>query len=221
MKAIVTVGISASGKSTYANSLVDKGWVKIERDIIRRELFNFEQWCDYKFSKVNEQKVTDYANNRIRHAYEIGKNIIISDTNLNERFRDDLVNVLKTIGYDVEVKSFPISLKDAIKRDESRNYSVGRDVIYKQWKQWLEFSGRKKYIPNTGKESVILCDIDGTIAQMVSRTPFKWSKVGEDVPRRVIMSMVEGCAKYYDCGVVLISGRDEICREDTEAWLSG
>ena len=34
-KAIITVGISASGKTTFAKTMVEQGWVDINRDWIR------------------------------------------------------------------------------------------------------------------------------------------------------------------------------------------
>lgn len=217
MKAIVTVGISASGKSTYANELVKQGWMKIERDEIRREMFNFKQWSEYKFTKTKEQLVTEVVDDTIAGAAFLGANIIISDTNLNPKFRTALIEKLVGYGYEVGVKAFPISLEEAWKRDESREYSVGRDVIYKQWKQWNEFIGRKKHEPNTSLPNAVICDIDGTIAQMHNRGPFEWDKVGQDFPRLRVMDIVDKYAQ--NCNVICVSGRDEVCRNQTKEWL--
>lgn len=50
------------------------------------------------------------------------------------------------------------------------------------------------------------------------RTPFEWNKVGADRVHEVVADMVEG---YYlaDYTVIILSGRDGICREVTEDWL--
>lgn len=221
MKAIITVGISASGKSTFADEMVEQGWVKIERDVIRRELFNFCQWSEYKFTRAKEQKVTDVVDQKISSAASEGKNIIISDTNLNPKFRKELVDYLESLHFEVEIKPFPISLKDAWKRDQNRMYSVGRDVIYKQYKQFNEHIGRKTYTPDEEKPKVIICDIDGTIAKMVCRGSFDWDKVGQDMPRYTIMNMVEGLANYEAADIICLSGRDGQCYQETKEWLDG
>ncbi len=59
LKAIITVGISASGKTTFAKSLVEQGWVDCNRDWIR---FNVvapgTDWSTYKFTNKHERDVT-------------------------------------------------------------------------------------------------------------------------------------------------------------------
>lgn len=222
MKAIVTVGISASGKSTFAEKMrTEQGWRVIERDHIRRRLYSFTQWCDYKFTRTREEKVSGVVDGLIYGYAQEGSSVVVSDTNLNPKYRQALIEKLEGHGYEVEIKEFPITLKEAWKRDQNRVYSVGRDVIYKQYKQWNEYIGRKTYIPNPDKPDVILCDIDGTIAKMVDRGPFEWDRVGQDVPRYIIMSMVEGFANYEGAEIICLSGRDSQCREQTKEWLDG
>ena len=61
MKAIVYVGIPASGKSEEAAYLVnEKDWVELNRDDIRFEIHNdgVRDWTKYKFSKKNEDEVS-------------------------------------------------------------------------------------------------------------------------------------------------------------------
>lgn len=219
MKAIITVGISASGKSTHADELVKEGWCKVERDVIRRDIFKFKQWDKYKFTRAKEEQVSDAVEGMIAGAARTGVNIIISDTNLNKKYREGLVTYLDLLGYEVEIMNFPISLKEAWKRDQSREYSVGRDVIYKQYKQFNKYIGRKTYTPDLTKPAVILCDIDGTIAQMKGRSPFEWSRVGEDRLRVEISQMVEGMANQTGAEIIMLSGRDGCCRKETLDWL--
>lgn len=72
------------------------------------------------------------------------------------------------------------------------------------------------------KPEAVLVDIDGTIAHMGKgqpgrRGPYEWHRVGEDDPCRPILNLVRLLAAKYR--IVFVSGRDEICREQTEAWL--
>lgn len=128
MKAIITVGVSASGKTTWAEKWCkENGWVNINRDDIRQLLFG----NDYKFSKENEHIVTEYQRFDIKECAKKGKNIVISDTNLNKGRNKMLVGFLEHLGYNVEFKEFYVDLKEAIERDSKRERSVGEEVIRK------------------------------------------------------------------------------------------
>lgn len=64
------------------------------------------------------------------------------------------------------------------------------------------------------KPTAIMVDIDGTLAHMVGRSPYDYSKVHEDTLDEVIASIT----RHYK-HVVVMSGRPEDCREATENWL--
>lgn len=64
------------------------------------------------------------------------------------------------------------------------------------------------------KPTAIMVDIDGTLAHMVDRSPYDYSKVKEDTLDEVIAGITR---KYTH--VILMSGRPDTCREDTENWL--
>lgn len=54
MRAIVTVGVPASGKSTFAKEMELEGYQDINRDFIRFEFVApGKNWSNYKFSKAN------------------------------------------------------------------------------------------------------------------------------------------------------------------------
>lgn len=221
MIAIITVGISCSGKTTFAKELVSKGgWRDINRDWIR---FNIVKpganWSTYKFSNANENEVTRIQGQMIMESWANGENIIISDTNLNPKTRKNLCETLESVGYTVEVKSLPITREEAVRRDNLRANGVGADVIYKQWLQWCEFNGRVTYTPDESLPKAVIFDIDGTIAEMVSRGPFEWSKVDTDTPRHFVIDMLRNYSKQgYD--VIIVSGRSDECRYETEMWLN-
>lgn len=221
MKAIITVGIPASGKTTFANEMVKKfGFRDINRDFIRFNLVKpGSTWATYKFTKANEQAVDEIHGKMIMESWQNEENIIISDTNLNEGRRRELIGRLQDLGYDVEVKPFYISMKEADKRDNLRANGVGRDVIYRMMQNWNEFSGRATYVPNTDLPKAVIFDVDGTIAQMNGRGPFEWHRVGEDLPRQQIIEMLHG---YADSGyhIIICSGRSDECRVETANWLN-
>lgn len=223
MKAIVTVGISGSGKSMFAAEWVaenEGSRVEINRDEIRGELYPFASWDEYKFSKEKERKVTEVARKKMVGAYNLGMDIIVSDTNLNPAFRNDLISFLTQLGYDVEIKEFDIGLEQCIKNDNGRVFSVGQDVIWRQWKQWIEYKVQKgdwkKYTDKCYKDTYIF-DLDGTLAEMHGRGPFDWDKVGNDKPVYHVINLLASLSITHK--IVILSGRDECCREQTEKWL--
>lgn len=216
MKCIITVGISGSGKTSWAEAFVknNENWQNISRDDLRfpdgdRDYYN------YKFKKNKEKRITEEQQAEIRIASDLKRNIIISDTNLNKDRLDQMVKFVEDLGYEVEVKRFDIEIEEAIKRDNQRYGGVGTSVIMRQWLQlYGEKYERSKYL-----ESANIFDVDGTIANMEGRSPFEWERVGEDSPIAHIVNIAEA---LYSNGseIIFLSGRDGSCREETYRWLS-
>lgn len=220
MKAILTIGISCSGKSTWAESftLNHVGWININRDDIRFEYFcdGERNWGKYKWK--HEKAVTKMCNDDIHWATLKDMNIIVSDTNLNPKYRNLLIERLEDYGYDVEIKEFPVDLEEAYKRDRLRPNGVGQEVIYRQYLQWLDYKEFKKYEPDPFLPNCVTVDVDGTIARMKDRGPFDWSEVGNDEPIWEVMDVVDGLHKQ-GYTIVFLSGRDGSCYDATYKWL--
>lgn len=223
MRAILTVGPSACGKSTFCDDLVTKGWVKVERDEWRFKLFALKDgtrsWRTYKFTKAKEQAVTEACDKQIQEAAEQGKNIVISETNLNKKTRDKMVTKLEDLGYEVSFQEFDVSLDELWARDAQRFGGVGWKVIYKHYLKWLEYKGAWKYIPNEDLPRAICFDCDGTLSRMNGkRGPFDWAKVELDDPRQEIIDMLFG---YQSQGysIIIATGRDGCCERQTQNWL--
>lgn len=64
-----------------------------------------------------------------------------------------------------------------------------------------------------------ICDIDGTLALKGERSPFDWSRVGEDLPNIPVIRVVEALL-YVGDNIVFMSGRMEQCRQQTAMWLN-
>lgn len=69
-------------------------------------------------------------------------------------------------------------------------------------------------------QNIVIFDIDGTLAKRNDRSPFDWAKVKHDspnIPIVKILSLFSCCCSVYE--IFIFSGRDEICRKETIAWL--
>jgi hypothetical protein len=67
------------------------------------------------------------------------------------------------------------------------------------------------------KLPAIIVDFDGTLALKGERKPYDWSRVGEDQPNLPVVFVVKHLALFST--VLIVSGRDEECRWQSEMWL--
>lgn len=221
-KMYITVGISASGKSSWAKETAElENCVVIERDQIRfNKVLPGSNWSTYKFTKKREELVSEIADNMFNDAVENGQSVIISDTNLNPVYRNKWVKLGEDNGYDVEIVDFDISLEDAWKRDSIRANGVGHSVISQQYISFLEYSKAKMYKANVLKPSAIIVDVDGTIANRGDRGPFEWAKVGVDTPRQFVIDTISSYQQTSGAQIIFLSGRDSVCRHETLTWIA-
>jgi hypothetical protein len=67
------------------------------------------------------------------------------------------------------------------------------------------------------KKPCVICDIDGTIAEIGDRGPFDWGKVHLDKPIAVIIKLLKILAPSYE--IILVSGRSDESLKLTLEWL--
>lgn len=225
LHAILTVGPSACGKSSWAEQFLqeNQGYINLERDNIRFNLFcdGKRDWTRYKFNKKNEALVTEEHDKLLDYAITYGYNLILSDTLLNETYRNNMVDKLEAEGYLVELKDdwdIP-SFETLLKRNDQREGGISSKILWDQWLRYLDYKGYKKYIPDESLPKAIICDIDGTVASMQGiRKPYEWSKVIYDEPIQQVVDIVKGLhSQGYK--IVFMSGRDGCCMDETLAWL--
>ncbi len=134
--AIITVGVSASGKSTFAKSLIDSSdqYVEINRDGIRRSLFKVGGWSDYVFSEENEKAVTNEQYRLFRKAIEENKNVVITDMNLRMKYVQSLIKFFSMNGYTPKIKFCQISVLETLRRQSNRTVTARSEEIVRQHK---------------------------------------------------------------------------------------
>ena len=117
-------------------------------------------------------------------------------------------------------KVFNTSVEECIERDSERTVGkVGKKVILQMANKYGLETIYPEYRHQAGLPSAIICDLDGTLAQnKTGRGFYEWSKVGEDdideTIRRILhQNMADGVR------IIIMSGRDGICRPETVQWL--
>lgn len=222
---LLLIGCSGTGKSTYASKL-DSSWVEINRDNIRADIFLggniINMWSRYRHTKQNESIVNERVEIIFHKAILEGKNICISDTNLNIKTRQYWIEIAEKYKYTYSEKIFglDITVDELLKRDKKRvDKPVGHDTILLQWTKFYQQYGRK-YIPDTLLPKAIIVDIDGTIANKSPlRGYYDWSLVSLDTPRQMILDIVGFIYHKYQSHIVFLSGRNYICYDITYNWL--
>lgn len=219
-KIILTRGLPASGKSTWARQLIDKEpakWKRINKDDLR-SMLDAGKW-----SKLNETFVLKIRDELILRALLEGYNVIVDDTNLHpkhlERMHQIANEKLLTGTVEVEVKDFTdVSLDECIKRDRKRENYVGEKVIKQMYNQFLR-PAPPKIEHNPKLYRAIICDLDGTLALLNGRDPYDATNCEQDELNHPVYDIVTTYKNLPEVDVLLVSGREEKYREQTKRWL--
>ena len=213
MKVLLLKGLPASGKTTFAKELVrnDGNWVRVNKDDLRNMLHG------NKWSGAREKKIIACERWLAGLLLDEGKNVVVDDTNFNPTHERYFKELAKSHGAEFSIKEFDTPLDECIKRDNARPNGVGETVIRRMYNKYLK-PMPARYMPSLSLPPAIICDIDGTLAHMYNRSPYDWSKVGEDKVDIHIAWLVN--VLFRSVNVILVSGRDECCRKETEDWLN-
>lgn len=225
---LITRGLPASGKTTFARKL-QPGVVRVNRDDLRRMLHGrrlFTQWA--------ESQVTHAQRAAVEALLRAHADVIVDDTNLRAKTVREWAELAAQHGATFEVHDFTdVPVDECIRRDAERDPDdqVGEEAIrrmhgrYLAGKRlplavpWVDPGGPGEiYRPDPELPAAILVDIDGTVALMDGRSPYDWSKVGSDLPNQQVITAVRAMHAAGNA-IVFCSGRDAVCRPETEAWL--
>lgn len=204
-KLILTKGLPASGKSTWAREYVKENLntIIITKDDLR------PMFAD---TQSREKKVLNLRN-LLTKEYLKEMDVIWCDTNLNPIHEAKA----RELSEKVEIVNFDTTPKECIKRDNARANGVGSEVI---WKMYYDYIAVESALINYSITKAIIVDIDGTIAHGIGETrkPYEWDKVLTDTVDRDIKNIVN--MEYKEnTYVFIVSGRDASCRSDTLLWL--
>lgn len=239
-KLTILRGISGSGKSTWARQ---QNAIVTSRDSIRHGMldFTYDEWYGWPVDRRNDMEgvVTELQNASIAALLKAGKDVIVDNTNIQWKFVKQIAKIGYRYGADVEIKVFDVPLSVAQMRVAGRAAQGGMmvpfDVIEKQYNGLKANKNKtldpvvppKPYTGTPGKPKAFLVDIDGTLAHMRDyRGPFDWAKVGLDDADEKIVDLVSALSYSENLDktfayeeVIVMSGRDEVCRPETEKWL--
>lgn len=222
----LTVGLPASGKSTWAKQHVatNPGTLRLNRDDFRQMLFGKPV-----LDASQEKQVTVVQHAAVAAALKDSRDVVVDDTNFFAQGVKALIKIAGTYQAEVVFKDFTgVDLEECIRRDALREASVGESVIRGMYNRYLKGKTWKaptsdtyqiaEYSADLSKPKAVIVDIDGTIAQMADRSPYAWDRVGEDSPVQAVLDMVFALEQAGN-KILFTSGRDASCRDQTLDWL--
>lgn len=211
-KVYILKGLPASGKSHFARNLVENSsdTVRLNKDDIRKMLGG-------TFTKQKEEQVILMRNVTIINLLDGGYNVIIDDCNLNPKHEEDIRYIVGDKA-DIEIVSFlDVPLEECLKRDRIRPERVSESVIMDMYRKFI------KPIPilehNPELPNCIMVDLDGTLAIKGNRDIYDFSKINLDSLNKSVGYAVKGMLDDNNCNLIVVSGRDDVCYEETVLWL--
>lgn len=228
-------GLPASGKSSWAREKIEQdrhnGIVtkRINKDDIRAMLDNSIH------SKEREKFVNKIQEMIFTEAIEDGYNVIVDNTHLNPIHKEHYENLVAernkffqpSEAVEFEVKFFDTPLAECIRRDKSRDNSVGSAVIKDMYNKYLAKENVAIFEKDPDKMDCIVVDVDGTLAIRGNRSPYEYFKAHEDVLNVPVANLVYDLQQANPKLVtVIVTARENKCDEDgnivcdlTTKWL--
>lgn len=127
---LMLVGLPGSGKSTYANKLIEAGYKIHSSDAIREELSG-----DINNQNINS-KVFDLLHNRVKEDLLKGYNVIYDATNINWKRRKAFLQELNSIKCKKVCKVIATPFEICLIQNELRDRKVPYDVILRMYKNF-------------------------------------------------------------------------------------
>lgn len=239
-KLILTRGVPASGKSTWAKAWVaedPENRLRVNRDNLRWTLGIKEGVGTFE----QENEVSHWEKAMARRALQSGKDVVVDATNLRAKRVKEWLWLASDENVSVEFEDFPVTYEVARRRDIERKQRgerfVGQEVIKEKF--FDKFIGKDgslppipeitaselptgSYRPYTHTQHLpraIIVDIDGTTAHMSGRSPYDPSLYHTDEPDVVLRDLIDAYEGVHGIWVIYVSGRNEDYREVTEKWL--
>lgn len=127
-KLIITRGLPASGKSTWAKTWIGEDpahRVRVNRDNLRFDLYG--RYTDLAYEQ--EERITRLQRSRVLAALRVGHDVVVDDTHLRGLYVRQWERLARQEGAELVVLDFPIDVATAIARDAARARSVGAAAI--------------------------------------------------------------------------------------------
>lgn len=225
-KLIILQGPPTSGKSTFA-----KQYKTYHPETVIVSLDKYREAREVYWLPKEENKITNLEKLETEIALTQGLDVIVDDTNLNQKYLRKWYDIAQKYKAQLEIKSFYVPFKEACQRalNPDRKHEISKHELKKFWRKYfpdkLDEESRqtiehKRIEINKRMPKCILCDLDGTVAWMQNRSPYNYTEVSNDKADPRMVQLLEQFLKD-GVHVIFLSGRtdDGNCRQHTHDWI--
>lgn len=235
-KIILTRGLPASGKSTWAKKWVKEDPVnrkRVCRDDLRLMMHNVQYMPDNKKDLKRLEEDITYTRDWMIDIWSNDCNdIVVDECSLNPKYdiEKSIENILLLNG---KLKKYRIVWKDftdvpvqvCIKRDALRENPTGAKVIKAAYFKYLtdyniEDSVKRQKKMLDSKKKAVIVDIDGTMSHIGNRSPYDGEKCSGDISDPTVQHLVH-LLNEDGFQIIFLSGREgsKIAESETRKWI--
>ena len=128
----ITRGIPSSGKTTWAKKWVSEDpdtRIRVNRDDLRMMSFGRAG----RLTHEQESMITSMSRMSVKNALTNGIDVVVDDMHLRPKYIQEWVNLCSALDADWEIHEFPITVEEAIGRDQGVDrpeaYRVGERLL--------------------------------------------------------------------------------------------
>ncbi|MFD3722058.1 AAA family ATPase [Streptomyces sp. NPDC058674] len=237
----VMTGLPASGKTTAARALQAEAGGRMRRvnlDDLRSMLDLPDPERGRSFA--HEQTVLAVQDAAVRAAVDGGFDVVVDNTHLTKHIPKRLKAAVGGLATFVVHDFTDVPLEECLRRDAARERQVGEEIIrilaekhqkvrkggWRLTSEWMNGGSAgaavppvTAYVPDPALPAAVMCDIDGTLALTGDRGPYDFSRCELDLLNESVKHALGAFRRADGDTIVLLSGRSEEHRPQTESWL--
>ncbi|MCZ4124272.1 phosphatase domain-containing protein [Streptomyces sp. H39-S7] len=234
----VMTGLPASGKTTAARKLCADSDGRVRRvnlDDLRVMLGDGGSGGGRQWSHEHEQTVLAIQDAAVRETVAAGFDVVVDNTHLTPHIPKRLKAAVGGLAVFVVHDFTDVPIEECLRRDADRERPVGEEIIriladkhtkatrggWRLTDEWLnDTPAVLPYVPDGRLPDAVMCDIDGTLAVNQNRNPYDFTRCEQDGLNSSVRDALVAFRKANGDRIVLLSGRGEEFRPQTEAWLA-
>ncbi|WP_328929175.1 AAA family ATPase [Streptomyces sp. NBC_00190] len=237
----VMTGLPASGKTTAARALQAQSGGRMRR-VNLDDLRSMLDLPDPERGRswAHEQTALAVQDAAVRAAVDGGFDVVVDNTHLTKHIPKRLKAAVGGLATFVVHDFTDVPLEECLRRDAARENQVGEEIIrvladkhqkarkggWRLTAEWLNGTSGgtavppvREYVADPALPAAVLCDIDGTLALTGDRGPYDFSRCEFDLLNEPVRHALDAFRRADGDVIVLLSGRSEEFRTQTESWL--